>query len=251
MADPRLEVIDRRIAGAKRIVAVSSGKGGVGKSMIATTLALTLRQKGYSVGLLDLDFTSPSTHVILGVEGLQPEEEKGIIPPLAHGLRYMSIVYYAMDEPAPLRGVDVSNAIIELMAITRWGELDYLVIDTPPGIGDATLDMIRLTRGIQFLLVTTPSKVAFETVRKLFELLRGLGVPVIGVVENMVMKPSGRIRGLLEEAGASYLGAIAYDPEIEDALGDVDRLMKTGFAETMAGVASKVERLTLMRRPMA
>jgi len=251
MADPRLEVIDRRIAGAKRIVAVSSGKGGVGKSMIATTLALTLRQKGYSVGLLDLDFTSPSTHVILGVEGLQPEEEKGIIPPLAHGLRYMSIVYYAMDEPAPLRGVDVSNAIIELMAITRWGELDYLVIDTPPGIGDATLDMIRLTRGIQFLLVTTPSRVAFETVRKLLELLRGLGVPVIGVVENMVMRPSGRIRGLFEEAGAPNLGVIAYDPEIEDALGDVDRLMKTGFAETMAGVASEVERLTLMRRPMA
>ncbi len=250
MADPRLEVIGRRIAGTRRIVAVSSGKGGVGKSVIATTLALTMRQRGYRVGLMDLDFTSPSTHVILGVEDLQPKEEKGIIPPLAHGLRYMSIVYYAVDEPAPLRGVDISNAIIELMAITRWGELDYLVIDMPPGIGDATLDMIRLTQGIQFLLVTTPSRVAFETVRKLLELLRGLGVPVIGVVENMVMRPSGRIRGLLEGAGVPHLGTVAFDPELEDALGDVGKLMRTRFAEMFAGVASEVERRTLKKRSM-
>lgn len=247
MADPRLDIIGRRIGGARHIVAVSSGKGGVGKSVIATTLALSLRRRGYRVGLFDLDFTSPSTHVILGVEGLQPREEKGIIPPLAHGLRYMSIVYYAVDEPAPLRGVDVSNAIIELMAITRWGELDYLVIDMPPGIGDATLDMIRLTQDIRFLLVTTPSRVAFETVRKLLELLRELGVPVIGVVENMVMKPSRRTRDLLEGLDVSYLGGVAFDHELEDALGDVERLMKTRFAETIAEVASEVERRTSRR----
>jgi ATP-binding protein involved in chromosome partitioning len=112
--------------------------------MVASALALSLKEKGFSVGLLDLDFTSPSTHVILGVEGLQPEEEYGIIPPLAHGLRYMSITYYSLDKPAPLRGADVSDAIIELLAITRWGELDHLIIDMPPGLGDATLDMIRL-----------------------------------------------------------------------------------------------------------
>ena len=174
MSDPRLEVIGRRLAGVREVVAVSSGKGGVGKSMIATVLALALRRRGLRVGLLDLDFTSPSTHIILGVEGLQPEEEKGIIPPMAHGLRYMSIVYYAIDRPAPLRGADISNAIIELMAITRWGELDCLVIDMPPGISDATLDTIRLIRGIRFMLVTTPSRVAFETVRKLLALLRYL-----------------------------------------------------------------------------
>jgi len=242
MADPRLEVIDKRIAGVRRIVAVSSGKGGVGKSLIAVTLALILRQRGHQVGLLDLDFTSPSTHVILGVEGLQPMEEKGIIPPLAHGMRFMSIVYYAIDEPAPLRGADISNAIIELMAITRWGELDYLIIDMPPGISDATLDIIRLTPGIRFLLVTTPSMVAFETVRKLFKLLKGQEVPVIGVVENMVMKPSSRTRDLLEGLGASYLGVIAFDPELEEALGDVERLTETRFAMTLAEVVSEVER---------
>jgi len=242
MADPRLEVIGRRLAGVKRIIAVSSGKGGVGKSMIATTLALALSRRGHRVGLLDLDFTSPATHIILGVKGLQPEEEKGIISPVAHGLRYMSIVFYAVDEPAPLRGAAVSEAIIELMAITRWGELDYLVIDMPPGIGDATLDMIRLTPGISFLAVTTPSRVAFETVRKLLRLLRELEVPVVGVVENMVMNPSSRVRSQVEEIGVPYLGAIAFDPEVEEALGDVERLMGTRFAEAVGRIASELSR---------
>jgi len=242
MTDPRLEVIGRRIAGVRRVIAVSSGKGGVGKSMIATALALTLRRSGHRVGLLDLDFTSPSTHVILGVEGLQPEEERGIIPPLAHGLRYMSIVFYAADEPAPLRGADISDAIIELMAITRWGELDYLVIDMPPGIGDATLDMIRLTPGISFLVVTTPSRVAFETVRKLLTLLGELEVPIVGVVENMVMRPSSRIRDQVGALGVPYLGVISFDTELEDALGDVEALLRTGFAVAVGGIASEADR---------
>ena len=107
--------------------------------MVASALALRLKEKGHSVGLLDLDFTSPSSHVILGVEGLYPEEEYGIIPPMAHGLHYMSITFYSQDKPAPLRGADTSDAIIELLAITLWGNLDYLIVDRPPGIGDATL----------------------------------------------------------------------------------------------------------------
>ena len=241
MSDPRLEVIGRRLSKVRRTLAVSSGKGGVGKSVIAGTLALTLRRRGHRVGLLDLDFTSPATHLILGVEGLQPQEEKGLIPPLAQGLRYMSIVFYAVDEPAPLRGADVSNAIIELMAITRWGELDYLVIDMPPGISDATLDMIRLTRGVSFLTVTTPSRVAFETVRKLLALLRELEVPVVGVVENMVMKPSSSIRQQVERLGYHYLGAIAFDPGLEETLGDVGRLMGTRFAEAVGVITSEIE----------
>ena len=134
MVDSRLDIIATRLKDVGSIIAVSSGKGGVGKSIVASTLALSLHEKGYSVGFLDLDFTSPASHVILGVEGLFPEEEYGIVPPVAHGIRYMSITYYSLDKPAPLRGVDVSNSIIELLAITRWEELDYLIIDMPPGI---------------------------------------------------------------------------------------------------------------------
>jgi ATP-binding protein involved in chromosome partitioning len=239
MVDPRLNIISERLAKIGRIIAVSSGKGGVGKSMIASTLALALSKRSYKVGLLDLDFSCPSTHVILNVEGLFPKEEKGIIPPEAHGLRYMSIVYYARDEPSPLRGTDVSNAIIELFAITQWGSLDFLVIDMPPGIGDATLDMIRFIKGISFLIVTTPSKVAFETVRKLTRLLKDLKVPVLGVVENMKMKDSPFIREQVEMLSVPFLGEIDFDYSLEDSMGDVQKLLETKFAQSVQEIASK------------
>lgn len=229
MSDPRIAVIERRFEKVGKIIAVSSGKGGVGKSMIATSLALNLRDKGYKVGLLDLDFTSPATHVILGVDGLYPEEDYGIIPPLAHELRYMSITHYSLDEPAPLRGEDVSNAIIELLAITRWGELDYLVVDMPPGIGDATLDTIRLIPRIEFVVVTTPSSVAYQSVRRMILLLKELGIPMSGVVENMVMKPSDYVKSDVLKLGLDYLGSIEYDEAVEESLGDVDALSETGF----------------------
>ena len=229
MSDPRLAIIEKRLQNVRRVVAVSSGKGGVGKSMIATALALSLRDRGHTVGLLDLDFTSPATHVILGVEGLYPEEDYGIIPPTAHGLSYMSITYYSVDEPTPLRGEDVSNAIIELLAITRWGELDHLIVDMPPGIGDATLDTIRLMPRLEFIVATTPSRVAFQSVRRLLVLLKEMGVPIIGVVENMVMKPHSYVRDEVERLSLEYLGSIGYDEGVEEALGDPGALRKTRF----------------------
>jgi ATP-binding protein involved in chromosome partitioning len=239
MVDPRLNIIDERLAKIGKIIAVSSGKGGVGKSMIASTLALALSRRGCKVGLLDLDFSCPSTHVILNMGELYPKEEKGIIPPEAHGLRYMSIIYYARDEPSPLRGVDISNAIIELFAITRWGSLDFLVIDMPPGIGDATLDMIRFVKGISFLIVTTPSKVAFETVRKLMQLLKDLKVPIVGVVENMKMRDSPFIREQVEKCDVRFLGGIDFDYKLEDSMGDVKKLLETKFAQSVKEIVTK------------
>src|SRR3990170_4890960 len=144
MVDPRTSVISERLKRIGRIIAVSSGKGGVGKSLVATTLALALSRRGCKVGLFDLDFTSPSTHIILNAENAQPKEEKGIIPPVVKGIAYMSLVYYTGDKATPLRGADVSNALIELLSVTQWGKLDFLVIDMPPGIGDAVLDLLRL-----------------------------------------------------------------------------------------------------------
>lgn len=240
MSDPRLAIIPGRFDGVKRIIAVSSGKGGVGKSMLAVALALALREAGKHVGLLDLDFTSPSTHVILGVEGLYPEEEKGITPPLAHGLHYMSIVHYSSDEPVPLRGADASNAIVELLAITRWETLDYLVIDMPPGIGDATLDMIRLIPRIEFLVVTTPSRLAYESVRKLLVLLKEQSVPTIGVVENMAMPQRGYIEAETGKVGSKYVGVVDIDASVEAAIGDPDVLRKTGFYAQVREIAERL-----------
>lgn len=239
MVDPRLNVINKRLAKIGKIIAVSSGKGGVGKSLIASTLALTLSRSGFKVGLLDLDFSSPSTHVILGIEGIYPKEEKGIIPPVAHSLMYMSIIYYSRDAPSPLRGIDVSNAIIELLAITQWGTLDFLVIDMPPGIGDATLDMIRLVKGINFLVVTTSSRVAFETVRKLVGLLKDLNMPIIGVIENMKMTDSSFIRENVEKHSLSFLGEIRFDHKLEDSMGDVNKLLKTNFVKSLERIVSQ------------
>jgi ATP-binding protein involved in chromosome partitioning len=240
MIDPRLIIVNERMKGVKKIVAVSSGKGGVGKSIIASTLALELAKKNHKVGLFDLDFTSPSAHIILGIEGLQPKEEKGIIPPRTHGIRFMSITYYSGDLAAPLRGADVSNALIELLAITRWGKLDYLILDMPPGIGDATLDLIRLIKNITFLIVTTSSQLAFETVKKLVSLLKSQKVNVLGVVENMKMDKSTNIQRSTEELGLEFITGIPYDPAIEEAIGETDKLLRTSLARKIDVIASRI-----------
>ncbi len=240
MSDPRLAIISGRFDGVKRIIAVSSGKGGVGKSMVAVALALCLRDAGHRVGLLDLDFTSPSTHVILGVEGLYPEEERGITPPVTHGLAYMSIVHYSVNEPVPLRGADASNAIVELLAITRWEALDYLVIDMPPGIGDATLDMIRLIPRIEFLVVTTPSRLAYESVRKLLVLLKDQRMPTIGVIENMAMEHTAYIEAETKKVGSKYVGVLDYDASVEAAIGDPEALEKTKFYKQVAKLGKRL-----------
>jgi ATP-binding protein involved in chromosome partitioning len=236
--DPRTTVISQRLSRIGRIIAVSSGKGGVGKTFVATTLALALAQKGYKVGLFDIDFTSPSTHIILGARDYQPKEEKGIVPPVVSGLMYMSLVYYSGDRVTPLRGADVSNALIELLSITQWGELDILIIDMPPGIGDAVLDLTRLVKKIEFLIVTTPSLLAFETVKKQVTLLQELKVPIIGVVENMKMNDARNVRKKSDKLGVKFLAEIPYDPKVEEAIGDETKLLDTALARKVKEVAT-------------
>ena len=237
MVDPRTSVISERLSRISRIIAVSSAKGGVGKSMVATTLVLTLKHNGCKVGLFDLDFTSPSTHIILGAENVQPKEEKGLIPPIVHGLKYMSLVYFVGDNPAPLRGADVSNALIELLSVTLWGKLDFLVIDMPPGIGDAVLDLVRLIKRIEFLIITTPSLLAFETVKKQVSLLCELKMPIIGIVENMKMDKAKGIAVETKKLGLKYLGAIPYDQQVEDAIGNEAKLLTTAIGKKLRQLA--------------
>ena len=236
--DPRITVINERLKRINRIIAVSSGKGGVGKSLVATTLALTLARRYCTVGLFDLDFTSPSTHLIMGVKDVQPKEDKGIVPPLVKGLKYMSLVHFSGDQVAPLRGVDISNALIELLSVTRWGKLDFLVIDMPPGISDTVLDLVRLVKHIEFLIVTTTSGLAFETVKKQVHLLQDLQVPIIGVVENMKMNQSENIKRETAKLGLKFLAGIPYDPEVEDAIVDVTKLRGTAIAKKICKVAA-------------
>jgi len=230
MIDARLSVIDKRLANIKRIISVASGKGGVGKSLIASSLALKLSKKGYKVGLLDFDLYGPSSHIILGVKDYSfPEEDKGIIPPNVNGIKFMSIVYFSEDKPSPFRGVDISNIIIELLSITQWGELDYLIIDMPPGIGDETLDVIKLVKKAEFLLVSTPSKVALGAVDKLLKILKELNLKIIGIIENMKINGNSLIKNYTKEKNFKYLGSISFDKNLEDAIGFPDKLINTGL----------------------
>lgn len=239
--DPRLSVIDKRLSKIKRIIAVASGKGGVGKSLVASTLALNLSKKGYKVGLLDLDLYGPSSHVILGVNDYNfPEEEKGILPHKIDDINFMSIVYFTEDKPAPLRGIDITNIIIELLSITQWGELDFLIIDMPPGIGDETLDVIKLVKKSEFLVVTTPSKVSMAAVGKLLKILKELKLPIIGIIENMKMKSSDFINKNVLKMGISYLNSIQFDENLEDSIGKTNLLVKTDFMNDFDKIIQKI-----------
>ena len=242
MMDPRLGIINKRLENVKRIIAVSGGKGGIGKSSIASITALCLSKKGYKVGLLDLDFSGPSSHIILGIEGVYPEEEKGIIPPEIYGIRFMSIIYFTGNNPSPLRGNDVSNAIVELLAITLWGSLDVLIMDMPPGIGDAILDVIRLIKRMEFLVITTPSRLAVEVTKKELRVLTELHVPVVGVVENMKRHDTSAGFDLAESAGVRFLGSIHFDGTLDDSIGDMERLSNTQFARQIEDIAGKIVR---------
>lgn len=242
--DPRIEVIEKRLQNIDHLIPIASGKGGVGKSLIASTTALVTSERGKDVGLLDLDLHGPSAHVILGAEDLDfPEEEKGVLPTEVAGIEFMSSVYYSQDKPSPLRGGDISDSIKELLSITRWGSLDYLFVDMPPGVGDEILDTIYLMEDPEFLVITTPSKVALSTVEKLVGMLRELGISIFGVVENMRTESSPDIEKDVEELGTNHLGKIWFDSQLEEAIGKPGKILESNFSKDLREVFDEVERL--------
>lgn len=242
--DPRRSVTDKRLSGARRIVAVSGGKGGTGKSLVAAALALGLSREGAAAGLLDLDFTGPCGHLFLGYRGGFPEEKFGVVPPSVAGVRFMSVVCFGGAPFVPLRGAAFSEALLELLAITRWGDLDFLIVDMPPGIGDPLLDSLRLLRRAEFLVVSTGSRVALETVGRTIDLLLGVGAPMLGLAENMRRGEGGEAKRFASGRGLPYLGAVPFDEEVEPAVGDPDRLMRGA-----AGAAvTEIARRSLLRR---
>jgi ATP-binding protein involved in chromosome partitioning len=227
--DPRPSVIGIRLSKIKRIIAVTGWKGGIGKSVTASALALLLAEKGFKTGLLDLDLAGASAHIVLGVNGLFPKEEMGLEPPIVAGVKFMSVAFFSNHKAVPLRGANVSDAIIEMLAITQWGELDFLIIDMPPGINDAALDVIRLLPRTEVLAVTTPSVIAHSVLERSLELYRDLKVPVLGVIANME-----RGAGACPEA---FAGRVRYDGALEKALGDPAKILRTDFAKDLAKIA--------------
>ncbi|MDL2334700.1 MAG: Mrp/NBP35 family ATP-binding protein [Chloroflexota bacterium] len=175
------------LPGVKNIIAVASGKGGVGKSTVSANLAVALAMEGASVGLLDADITGPNIPLMLGIEGAPAASPDGKITPLErYGVKVISIQFFVPEgQPIVWRGPLIGGAIQQFLRDVDWGELDYLVIDLPPGTSDAQLTLAQAVPISGALLVTTPQDVALADVGKALAMFRRMSVPVMGIVENM------------------------------------------------------------------
>ena len=177
-----------RLPGVERIITVASGKGGVGKSTVATNLAVALQRAGKRVGLLDADIYGPSLPVMLGLQNTRPgmNQEQQIVPIERYGIKSMSMGYMLEAEDAVVwRGPMLGKALQQFIEDVAWGELDYLVVDMPPGTGDVQLSVAQLLPVTGCIVVTTPQDVAFADVRRAIKMLNTVNTPILGLVENM------------------------------------------------------------------
>lgn len=206
--NPMAEKAQETMRGVKSIIAVSSCKGGVGKSMVSTNLAVALAQQGAKVGLLDADIYGPSLPTMLGLEGRQPiVQDKKFIPIEVAGLKVMSAGFlFPAGDAAVLRGPMVSNVLQQVLLLTQWGELDYLILDMPPGTGDVQLTITQAVNLSGAVIVTTPQKIALIDVGKGIDMFGKVNVPILGVVENMsYLEQNGQKVFLYGESGTPHL----------------------------------------------
>jgi Mrp family chromosome partitioning ATPase len=225
--------LQSRLCRIRHKVIVLSGKGGVGKSMVAVNLAATLALLGKRVGLLDVDIHGPSIPTLLGLEGeILRVSEEGILPVDIGGMKVMSLglLLRNQNDAVIWRGPIKANVIKQFLKDVAWGDLDYLIIDSPPGTGDEPLSICQLIGTLDgALIVTTPQKVAAVDVRKAITFCRQLQVPVLGVVENMsgftcpkcgeltTILGSGGGKRIAEDMEVPFLGSIPIDPKIAEA----------------------------------
>ncbi len=240
MIDPRDAGIALRLAGVRRVLAVSSGKGGVGKSTCAVVGSLILARRGLAVGLLDLDFQGASCHTLLGCRPGIPVEDRGLLPlEPAPGLRFATIASFIGERPAAMRGSALAEALREMLAVTRWGALDVLVVDMPPGIHDSTLELTRVAPATRHLVVATASRVALAVAARLLRYLREADAPVVGLAENMrrtAAEAGSAVPALAARERISFLGSLPFDGTLEAATGDPGRLVLTPFAVSLEQV---------------
>ena len=251
----------------KNIVAVASGKGGVGKSTTAVNLALALAAEGASVGLLDADIYGPSQPMMMGISG-RPESEDGkTMEPLEnHGVQVMSIGFLVdQDEAMIWRGPMATQALEQLLRQTNWKDLDYLIVDMPPGTGDIQLTLSQRVPMTGAVIVTTPQDIALLDARKGIKMFEKVGVPILGIVENMavhVCSQCGHVehifgaeggKKMAEQYGMPYLGALPLDIQIRlqadsgkptvvaDPDGEVAGIYKAVARQVAVGIAQKAK----------
>jgi ATP-binding protein involved in chromosome partitioning len=257
-----------RLPGVRNVIAVAAGKGGVGKSTVATNLALALKGQGARVGLLDADIYGPSVPTMLGPPEKEPEAKVGnrIVPAIHYGIHVISVGFFTdRDNAVVWRGPMVHKLLQQFLEDVDWGELDYLVVDLPPGTGDAQLSLSQLIPITGAVMVTTPQEVALIDVEKAVSMFKKVEIPILGVVENMAyyVCPScghndevfsrGGGKQLAASLKVNFLGEIPLDGKVRHG-GDVGRPVVVGqkngehakiFNELALQVAEAVMKLVL------
>ena len=254
----------------KHTVAVSSGKGGVGKSTVAVNLALALKQRGHEVGLVDVDIYGPDVPLMMGARGRPGMFENRIIPVEAHGIKIMSIgLLVAEREALVWRGPMIHSAVQQFLRDVLWGPLDYLVFDMPPGTGDAQLSLSQVIPLGGVVMVTTPQDVALLDVRKALAMFRKLNVPILGIVENMshfVAPDTGARYAIFGEGGGEkvagefdvpLLARIPLemdtrkggDEGVPIAVGQPDSAQARAFRDLAEGVVERLDSLSALKLP--
>src|SRR5712692_3829954 len=247
------------LPGVKDVIAVASGKGGVGKSTVAANLALALKMQGHRVGLMDADIYGPSVPIMMGIPPLDPKLTP--FPMERYGIKLMSMGFIVPPSQAVIwRGPMVHKAVTQFLTDIDWGPLDYLVIDLPPGTGDAQLTLTQTAPLSGAIIVTTPQEVSLINARKGLEMFRQVRVPVLGIVENMsyfigedgkryeIVRHGGG-RRLATDAGVPFLGEIPIDPRVAECgdTGDpiVHKYPDSAVAQASAALANQApEELT-------
>lgn len=218
------------LAGVKSVIAIAAGKGGVGKSTVTVNLALALQAQGYRVGVLDADIYGPSIRKMLPEEQLPQQKDQIFFPALCSGVKMISMAYFRREHEAAAVRAPIANGIIsQFIKQVEWGELDFLLIDFPPGTGDVQLTLSQQAHLAGAILVTTPQEVALLDVRKAMYLFNQVNIPILGIVENMSYYKDrhtgqpvylfGRGGGerLAQEAKSPFLGSIPIDSEISES----------------------------------
>ena len=222
----------QRKGGVQHMIAVASGKGGVGKSTVAVNLSVALARQGHAVGLVDTDIYGPSVPTMFGIENQKPRinEKRKILPLQKHGVKLLSMGF--MVDPAEAviwRGPMVSSAVRQFLGDTEWGTLDYLILDLPPGTGDIQLTIVQTVALTGAIIVSTPQKVALADARKGVSMFNNVNVPVLGIVENMAyftppdlpdrkyyLFGEGGARHLADEIGVPFLGEIPLEQVLRE-----------------------------------
>jgi ATP-binding protein involved in chromosome partitioning len=257
----------RRVPGVKHLIAVGSGKGGVGKSTVSANLALSLSKLGYSVGLLDADMYGPSIPTLMGVKGerVHVDENNKIVPIEKYGIKLLSIGFLLPSEDTPViwRGPMLMKALTQFLFDVNWGDLDYLVLDLPPGTGDVQLTLAQNVHIGGAVVVTTPQDVALADVKKAVAMFKEVQIPVLGVIENMayfICPDSGKKyyifgKGKVVEFASAYglkiLGSIPIDPELAQASDEgvpiTESAPDSEVAKAFMGVARVIVDITQRR----